>query len=56
MQKKISKVGQRAAFKDAHSHQGGMPEYILDNKIAYYDVKVVHMPMGMHSKTVLFKV
>ena len=45
MQKKISKVGQRAAFKDAHSHQGGMPEYILDNKIAYYDVKVVRMPM-----------
>lgn len=35
-----------AAFKDAHSHQGGMPEYILDNKIAYYDVKVVRMPMA----------
>ncbi|AKE18830.1 MULTISPECIES: heme oxygenase [Bacillus] len=35
-----------AAFKDAHSHQGGMPEYILDNNITYYDVKVVRMPMA----------
>ncbi|QWG60666.1 heme oxygenase [Bacillus mycoides] len=35
-----------SAFKDAHSHQGGMPDYILDNKIAYYDVKVVRMPMA----------
>ena len=30
-----------------------MPEYILDNKIAYYDVKVVRMPMAADSKTVL---
>ena len=43
--KKISRLDKSGAFKDAHSHQGGMPEYILDNKIAYYDVKVVHMPM-----------
>ncbi|PFJ17760.1 heme-degrading monooxygenase IsdG [Bacillus cereus] len=35
-----------SAFKDTHSHRGGLPEYILDNKISFYDVKVVRMPMA----------
>ncbi|MGR5962858.1 heme oxygenase [Bacillus paranthracis] len=44
------------AFKVAHSHQGGMPDYILDNKISYYDVKVVRMPMVATTvKTVFLK-
>ncbi len=47
MQKKISQGWTKSpAFKAAHSHQGGMPDYILDNKISYYDVKVVRMPMA----------
>ena len=47
MQKKISKVGQRAQHLKMPLHQGGMPDYILDNKIAYTDdVKVVRMPMA----------
>lgn len=44
--RRFPRLTKSAAFKDAHSHQGGMPEYILDNKIAYYDVKVVRMPMA----------
>ncbi|HDR7792258.1 TPA: heme oxygenase [Bacillus luti] len=35
-----------SAFKEAHSHRDGLPEYIIDNKIAFYDVKVVRMPMA----------
>ena len=33
------------AFKDAHSHRGGLPEYIIDNKISFYDVKIVREPI-----------
>lgn len=29
------------AFKEAHAHRGGLPDYILDNKIAFYEVKIV---------------
>lgn len=33
------------AFKEAHSRDGGQPEYILSNKITFYDVKIVRNPV-----------
>lgn len=33
------------AFKQSHSHKGGKPEYIIENKISYYDVRVVRQPV-----------
>lgn len=33
------------AFKEAHSHQGGRPEYIISNKISFYDVQIVRNPV-----------
>lgn len=33
------------AFKDAHSHRDGLPEYIIDNTISFYDVKIVREPI-----------
>lgn len=33
------------AFKEAHSRGGGRPEYIINNTVAYYDVKVVRNPV-----------
>lgn len=33
------------AFKESHRHKGGKPEYIISNKIAYYDVKVTRNPI-----------
>lgn len=34
------------AFKAAHSRdRGGQPEYILSNKITFYDVKIVRNPV-----------
>lgn len=32
------------AFKEAHSHRG-IPDYILDNKISFYEVKIVRNPL-----------
>lgn len=33
------------AFKKAHAHQGGKPDYIITNKISYYDVKIMRHPI-----------
>lgn len=34
------------AFKEAHSRdRGGRPEYMVSNKVAYYDVKIVRKPI-----------
>ncbi|WP_236595805.1 heme oxygenase [Paenibacillus sp. EPM92] len=33
------------AFQEAHSHRGGMPEYIISNQISFYDVKIVREPI-----------
>ncbi len=34
------------AFREAHSRDGGgRPDYILDNKISYYEVKIVRNPI-----------
>ncbi len=33
------------AFKESHRHKGGKPDYIISNKIAYYDVKVTRNPI-----------
>ena len=34
------------AFKEAHSRDhGGQPEYIISNKISFYDVKIVRNPV-----------
>ncbi|WP_301110047.1 heme oxygenase [Sporosarcina sp.] len=33
------------AFKEAHSHPGGQPEYVISNKVSFYDVKVVRKPV-----------
>lgn len=29
------------AFKESHRHKGGRPEYIIENKISYYNVEIV---------------
>ncbi|KPV55290.1 MULTISPECIES: heme oxygenase [Paenibacillus] len=34
------------AFREAHSHRGGMPDYIISNKISFYDVKIVRQPIA----------
>lgn len=33
------------AFKESHSHRGGLPDYIIKNKISFYDVKIVRNPI-----------
>lgn len=33
------------AFKEAHSHRGGQPDYILSNKISFYNVKITRNPL-----------
>ncbi|MBO1004050.1 heme oxygenase [Pseudogracilibacillus auburnensis] len=33
------------AFKEAHAHNGGKPDYIITNKISYYDVKITRNPI-----------
>jgi len=33
------------AFKQAHSYKGGRPDYIISNKIDYFDVKIVRQPI-----------
>ncbi|HIV74982.1 MAG TPA: heme oxygenase [Candidatus Pseudogracilibacillus intestinigallinarum] len=33
------------AFKEAHQHKGGKPDYILENKISYYEVKITRKPV-----------
>lgn len=34
------------AFKEAHSRdRGGQPEYIISNKISFYNVKIVRNPV-----------
>lgn len=35
---------QSEAFRESHSHGGGRPEYILENKTTFYEVKVVRQP------------
>lgn len=32
------------AFKEAHSHKDGQPEYVISNKVSFYNVKVVRNP------------
>lgn len=33
------------AFKEAHAHNGGKPDYIISNKISYYNVKITRNPI-----------
>lgn len=33
------------AFKEAHSHRGGMPDYIIKNTISFYEVKIIRDPI-----------
>lgn len=33
------------AFKEAHSRDGGRPDYIISNTVTYYDVKIVRKPI-----------
>ncbi|UOE94584.1 heme oxygenase [Alkalihalobacillus sp. LMS39] len=33
------------AFKEAHAHRGGQPEFIIENKTTFYDVMVVRQPL-----------
>jgi heme oxygenase (staphylobilin-producing) len=32
------------AFRESHSHRE-IPDYILDNKIAFYEVKIIRQPL-----------
>ncbi|WP_248927217.1 heme oxygenase [Paenibacillus hamazuiensis] len=34
------------AFKESHSHGREIPEYIVSNKISFYDVKIVRRPIA----------
>lgn len=44
--RKIYDIKTDHAFREAHSRDGGgRPEYILDNKISYYEVKIVRNPI-----------
>lgn len=36
------------AFKEAHTRDGGRPDYIIDNKVTYYEVQVTRNPI-IHS-------
>ncbi|MNW25111.1 Heme-degrading monooxygenase [compost metagenome] len=36
------------AFRESHSHRQ-IPDYILDNKISFYDVKIVRHPLSEES-------
>jgi len=33
------------AFKEAHAHKGGKPDYIIENHISYYEVKITRNPI-----------
>lgn len=33
------------AFREAHTHRGGKPDYIITNEISFYDVKIVRKPI-----------
>ncbi|MEI3613196.1 heme oxygenase [Pseudogracilibacillus sp. SO30301A] len=33
------------AFKESHRHNGGRPDYIIENKISYYTVPIVRTPI-----------
>lgn len=33
------------AFKSAHAHRGGLPDFMIKNKTSMYEVKVVRQPM-----------
>ncbi|MBT2293730.1 heme oxygenase [Paenibacillus albidus] len=35
------------AFRESHSHKGGMPEYILSNAISFHEVKIVRHPLSV---------
>lgn len=34
------------AFKEAHSHKGGKPDYIISNEILHQKVKIVRNPIA----------
>lgn len=36
---------QSDAFKEAHSHKGGKPDYIISNKVTFHTVKVTRDPL-----------
>lgn len=38
------------AFKEAHAHKGGKPEYIISNKILYHKIEVVRNPIKSIAK------
>ncbi|MEI3607545.1 heme oxygenase [Pseudogracilibacillus sp. SE30717A] len=38
------------AFKEAHRHNGGRPDYIIENKISYYKVPIVRHPITSIAK------
>lgn len=33
------------AFKESHRHEGGKPDFIIENKISYYEVAVTRNPL-----------
>jgi heme oxygenase (staphylobilin-producing) len=33
------------AFRESHSHRNGKPDYITQNKITFYQVKIVRQPV-----------
>lgn len=35
------------AFKEAHQHKGGRPDFILENEISYYEVEVTRAPIAL---------
>lgn len=35
------------AFKDAHAHKGGRPDYIITNEIVYQNVLIVRNPVTL---------
>lgn len=36
------------AFRESHAH-GSTPDYIIENKISFYDVKIVRNPITLES-------
>lgn len=38
------------AFKESHKHEGGKPDFIIDNKISYYTVPIVRNPITAIAK------
>ncbi|WP_232828006.1 heme oxygenase [Paraliobacillus sp. X-1268] len=35
------------AFRESHAHRGGVPDFIIKNKTAFYEVKVTRQPINV---------